>query len=81
MSCLSNKKKNFENRTVRTEIEMRALDGQTDKTYKGEVSDIIPFKQKKNYKNRTVRTEIESKARNAWTERRSGRETDKKYKS
>ena len=51
---------------------------QTDKTYKSEVSDIIPFKQKNNFKNHAVRTEIESKARNAWTERRSGRETDKK---
>ena len=54
---------------------------QTDKTYKSEVFDIIPFKQKKNFENRTVITEIESKARKAWTERRSGRETDKKYKS
>ena len=54
---------------------------QTDKTYKSEVFDIIPFKQKKNFENRTVRTEIESKAWNARTERRSGRETNEKYKS
>ena len=53
----------------------------TDKTYKSEVFDIIPFKQKKNFENRTVRTEIESKAWNARTERRSGRETNKKYTS
>ena len=62
-------KKNFENRTVRTEIEMRARNGwtdrrsgrPTDKKYKSQITNVIPVKQKKNFENWTVRTEIESK--------------------
>ena len=37
----------------------KRTDGQTDKNYKSQVSDVLPFKQKKNFENRTVRTENE----------------------